>query len=182
MNYKKLEIPDVIMFEPKVFEDARGYFFESFNYHKFSEIVGYQVNFVQDNQSFSKKNVLRGMHYQIGRPQSKLVRVTEGEVFDVAVDLRRESPTFGKWVGAILSAKNNLQLWIPEGFAHGFLVLSEVAVFQYKVTDYWYKDGDRCLRFDDETMAIEWPVVNGERLIVSDKDANGMKLSEADLF
>ncbi|NGX94138.1 MAG: dTDP-4-dehydrorhamnose 3,5-epimerase, partial [Candidatus Afipia apatlaquensis] len=149
-----LAIPDVIAFELKIFRDNRGLFFESFNARAFSEATGISAAFVQDNFSRSAKGVLRGMHYQVVRPQGKFVRVTSGEVFDVAVDIRRNSPTFGKWIGEILSAENGKALWIPSGFAHGFLVLSETADFQYKVTDYWYPEHERCLRFDDPDIAI----------------------------
>lgn len=140
MKSIRLQIPDVVLFESNVFGDDRGYFFESFNLASFSKAVGRYVNFVQDNESRSKKGVLRGLHYQVVRPQGKLVRVTEGAVFDVAVDIRSDSPTFGQWVGEALSAENKRQLWIPEGFSHGFIVLSDVAKFQYKVTDYWFPE------------------------------------------
>lgn len=176
-----LAIPDVIAFEPRIFKDARGFFFESFNERAFSEAVGTPVAFVQDNFSHSAKGVLRGMHYQVVRPQGKFVRVTSGEVFDVAVDIRRNSPTFGKWVGEHLSASNGKALWVPEGFAHGFLVLSESADFQYKVTDYWYAEHERCLRYDDPDVAIKWPGLSSQSNssfspILSDKDQQGMTL------
>lgn len=182
-----LSIPDVLLLEPKVFADNRGHFFESFNAKKFADAVGREVAFVQDNQSFSSQSVLRGLHYQMVKPQGKLVRVTQGEVFDVAVDIRRNSPTFGKWVGERLSAENNKQLWIPEGFAHGFLVLSSSAQFQYKVTDYWYPEYERCIRYDDSTIEIEWPkVINDASTtlapILSVKDKEGASLNNADLF
>lgn len=186
MLITRLDIPDVLMLEPRVFEDERGYFFESFNATNLREAVGREVTFVQDNESLSSKAVLRGLHYQVVRPQSKLVRVTIGEVFDVAVDIRRGSPTFGKWVGAVLSASNKRQLWIPDGFAHGFLVLSDLAQLQYKVTDYWYREHERC-RYDDPELGIEWPTVPIEFPIVlsphlSDKDKRGASLAEAELF
>lgn len=186
MNAVALAIPDVVLFEPKVFEDARGFFFESFNAKNFSEATGSSAAFVQDNFSRSARGVLRGMHYQVVRPQGKLVRVTAGEVFDVAVDLRPGSPTFGKWVGERLSADNRKSLWVPEGFAHGFLVLSEFADFQYKVTDYWYPQHERCLRYDDRDVAIEWPPVPSPSPkplppILSDKDRQGAALKALEL-
>lgn len=182
-----LAIPDVIVFEPRVFKDSRGFFFESFNARAFSEAVGRSIDFVQDNFSQSARGVLRGMHYQIVHPQGKFVRVTSGEVFDVAVDIRQNSPTFGKWVGEYLSASNGKALWIPEGFAHGFLVLSESADFQYKVTDYWYAEHERCLRFDDPHVAIKWPAVRSDtdtRLppILSGKDAQGQLFDKIEHF
>lgn len=183
MKTTPLAIPDVLLLEPRTFKDARGYFFESFNVCRFSEAIGRDVVFVQDNQSHSKQTVLRGLHYQLVRPQGKLVRVTQGEVFDVAVDLRRDSPTFGQWVGEVLSAENNKQLWIPEGFAHGFLVLSEFAQFQYKVTDYWYPEYERCIRFDDPEIGIAWPLFSvALEPMLSDKDKQGAYLKDAELF
>jgi len=187
MKTTPLAIPDVLLLEPRVFFDARGYFFESFNVVKLSDAILREVVFVQDNESYSKQAVLRGLHYQVVRPQGKLVRVTHGEVFDVAVDIRRDSPTFGKWVGEKLSAENKKQLWIPEGFAHGFLVLSKFAQFQYKVTDYWYPEHERCICYDDPEINIEWPVVPCEfpmalAPILSDKDKQGSGLNNADLF
>lgn len=180
MNARPLAISDVILFEPRVFGDDRGFFFESFNHAKFSAAVGRDVTFVQDNHSRSAQNVLRGLHYQIRQPQGKLVRVTAGEVFDVAVDLRRSSPTFGKWVGEVLSAENKRQLWIPEGFGHGFLVLSESAEFLYKTTDYWAPDFERCIAWDDAAIAITWP--SNITPLLSAKDAAGKKLFVADVF
>lgn len=159
MQVTPLAIPDVILFEPQIYSDERGFFFENFNLKKFSNIVGRNVVFVQDNQSYSRQGVLRGLHYQVIKPQGKLVSVVHGEVFDVAVDIRLSSPTYGQWVGRLLSAENRHQLWIPEGFAHGFLVLSESAVFQYKVTDYWFPEYERCIRFNDEKINIQWPTV-----------------------
>lgn len=187
MKVTSLSIPDVLLLEPKVFADSRGCFFESFNAKKFAEIIGREAAFVQDNQSFSTQAVLRGLHYQVVKPQGKLVRVTQGEVFDVAVDIRRGSPTFGKWVGERLSAESNKQLWIPEGFAHGFLVLSPFAQFQYKVTDYWYPEHERCIRFDDSDIGVDWPEVFDEAStllspILSTKDKEGRSLNNADIF
>lgn len=187
MKVTPLSIPDVLLVEPKVFGDNRGHFFESFNAKKFADMVGKEVVFVQDNQSFSFYAVLRGLHYQVIRPQGKLVRVTQGEVFDVAVDIRLGSSTFGKWVGERLSAENNKQLWIPEGFAHGFLVLSESAQFQYKVTDYWYAEHERCIRFDDPTINIVWPTLMNASAsmkapLLSVKDKDGCTLTEAEIF
>lgn len=180
MNVTPLAIPDVLLLQPRVFGDERGFFFESFNQRRFEEAVGKPVNFVQDNHSRSVRNVLRGLHYQIKQPQGKLVRVVAGEVFDVAVDIRKNSPTFGKWVGAILSAENKHQLWIPEGFAHGFVVLSESAEFLYKTTDYWAPEHERSLLWNDASVGIEWPF-EGEPL-VSAKDREGKLLSDAELF
>ncbi len=176
-----LAIADVLVIEPKVFGDDRGFFFESFNQTRFDEAIGRKVNFVQDNHSKSAKNVLRGLHYQIQHPQGKLVRVVAGEVFDVAVDLRKSSPTFGKWVGAILSADNKKQLWVPEGFAHGFLVISEFAEFLYKTTDYWYPEFERSIAWNDTTLNIQWPTNNASP-ILSEKDQNGKALTEAETF
>lgn len=150
-------IPDVIVIEPKVFSDERGYFFESYNEKVFSELVGFKPDFVQDNHSHSDRNVLRGLHYQIKQPQGKLVRVSEGEVFDVTVDMRKNSPTFGQWVGEYLSATNKKQIWIPKGFAHGFVVLSEQSDLLYKTTDYYAPEHERCIRWDDADIGIQWP-------------------------
>ncbi|WP_207870393.1 dTDP-4-dehydrorhamnose 3,5-epimerase [Pseudomonas sp. 51_B] len=180
MKATKQDIPDVILFEPQVFGDDRGFFFESFNQKVFDEVVGRPVTFVQDNHSRSVKGVLRGMHYQIQQPQGKLVRVVQGEVFDVAVDMRRSSSTFGKWVGVHLSADNKRQLWVPEGFAHGFIVLSESAEFLYKTTDYWAPQHERSLAWNDPTVAIEWPY-KGEPAL-SAKDQKGSAFEEADTF
>lgn len=180
MNVTRLAIPDVILIEPRVFGDDRGFFFESFNQARFDEAVGRPVNFVQDNHSRSVKNVLRGLHYQIQQPQGKLVRVVAGEVFDVAVDLRRSSPTFGQWVGAVLSAENKHQLWVPEGFGHGFVVLSDHAEFLYKTTDYYAPQFERCVRWNDPALAIDWRI-QGEP-VLSAKDAQGLLLAEADTF
>ncbi len=180
MKATRLCIPDVVLLEPRVFGDDRGFFFESFNQQRFKEVIGRNVDFVQDNHSRSAKGVLRGLHYQIQQPQGKLVRVTEGEVFDVAVDLRKSSPTFGKWVGAMLSAENKHQLWVPEGFAHGFVVLSETAEFLYKTTDYYAPLHERCVRWNDQTLAIEWPA--GIHPILSTKDTHGKFFAEAEVF
>ncbi|BBP38132.1 dTDP-4-dehydrorhamnose 3,5-epimerase [Escherichia coli] len=170
MNVIKTEIPDVLIFEPKVFGDERGFFFESFNQKVFEEAVGRKVEFVQDNHSKSCKGVLRGLHYQLEPyAQGKLVRCVVGEVFDVAVDIRKSSPTFGKWVGVNLSAENKRQLWIPEGFAHGFLVLSETAEFLYKTTNYYAPTSDRGLAWHDPDIKIDWPLINEP--IVSEKDS-----------
>lgn len=175
MNVIKTEIPDVLIFEPKVFGDDRGFFFESFSQKVFDEAVGRKVEFVQDNHSKSSKGVLRGLHYQLApHAQGKLVRCVAGEVFDVAVDIRKSSPTFGKWVGVNLSAENKRQLWIPEGFAHGFLVLSETAEFVYKTTNYYHPESDRGLIWNDETININWPLSLDP--ILSEKDGKQPKL------
>ncbi|RQS03256.1 dTDP-4-dehydrorhamnose 3,5-epimerase [Burkholderia sp. Bp8991] len=173
-------LPEVKIVEPKVFGDARGYFYESFNGREFSALVEADVEFVQDNHSRSAKGVLRGLHYQIEHAQGKLVRVVEGEVFDVAVDIRRSSPNFGKWVGVTLSADNHRQLWVPPGFAHGFVVLSESAQFLYKTTDYWFPEHERSLLWNDPEIGIEWPL-DGEPLLAA-KDAAGKRLAEAECF
>lgn len=173
-------LPEVKIVEPKVFGDARGYFYESFNEREFAALVEADVEFVQDNHSRSAKGVLRGLHYQIEHAQGKLVRVVEGEVFDVAVDIRRSSPNFGKWVGVTLSADNHRQLWVPPGFAHGFVVLSESAQFLYKTTDYWFPEHERSLLWNDPEIGIEWPL-DGEPLLAA-KDAAGKRLAEAECF
>ena len=175
-----LAIPDVVLIEPKVFGDERGFFFESFNQAQFEEAIGKPVQFVQDNHSCSAKSVLRGLHYQIQQPQGKLVRVVQGEVFDVAVDLRKSSKTFGQWVGEILSADNKRQLWVPEGFAHGFVVLSDTAEFLYKTTDYYAPAHERCILWNDTTLSIQWPA--GVQPILSAKDAQGKAFTEAEVF
>jgi dTDP-4-dehydrorhamnose 3,5-epimerase len=180
MKVIKTEIPDVLIIEPKVFNDERGFFFESYNKKNFQEATGIEHEFVQDNHSLSIKGVLRGMHYQVKQPQGKLVRVSYGEVYDVVVDVRRSSQTFGKWTGVVLSAENKRQLWIPEGFAHGFLVLSDKAEFQYKTTDYYSSEYERCIMWNDKELAIDWPIDG--MTIVSDKDSNGELLSSVDLF
>ena len=180
MKSTPLRIPDVILFEPRVFGDDRGFFFESFNQRRFEEAVGRPVPFVQDNHSRSARGVLRGLHYQIRQPQGKLVRVVQGEVFDVAVDVRRSSSTFGQWVGAFLSAENKHQLWVPEGFAHGFLVLSDTAEFLYKTTDYYAPEHERCIVWNDPDLAIEWPEALQPTL--SAKDEKGSAFATADSF
>lgn len=180
MNVIPTAIPDVLILEPKVFGDERGFFFESYNKRVFEEITGIRAEFVQDNHSKSAKNVLRGLHYQIRRPQGKLIRVVAGEVFDVAVDIRRNSSTFGKWVGVVLSAENKRMAWIPEGFAHGFLVLSEHAEFLYKTTDYWVPELERCIRWDDPELRISWPT--GQEPLLSEKDRAGSMLNLVELF
>lgn len=180
MNARPLAIPDVFLIEPKVFSDARGFFFESFNQKHFEAVIGRKIHFVQDNHSCSVHQVLRGMHYQIQQPQGKLVRVVQGAVFDVAVDIRKSSPTFGRWVGEILSAENKKQLWIPEGFAHGFLVLSESADFLYKTTDYWAPEFERTLLWNDPALAIQWPC--SKPPVLSAKDQQGTLLQQAELF
>lgn len=182
MQIIPLAIPDVLLLEPRVFTDERGMFFESFNLRHFQQAIHRQVEFVQDNHSESKRHVLRGLHYQIKQPQGKLVRVTLGKVFDVAVDLRKNSTTFGQWVGAQLSAENRKQLWIPEGFAHGFLVLSERAEFLYKTTDYWAPEHERCIVWNDPQLAISWPLVRDSKPVLSDKDASGSVFSAAEIF
>ncbi|WP_019500767.1 dTDP-4-dehydrorhamnose 3,5-epimerase [Pseudanabaena sp. PCC 6802] len=174
------DIPDVLILEPNVFGDARGFFYESYNQQVFTDKTGIAANFVQDNHSRSAKGVLRGLHYQITKPQGKLVRVVVGEVFDVAVDIRRSSPTFGKSVGINLNADDKRMLWIPEGFAHGFLVLSEYAEFLYKTTNYYAPDGDRCIIWNDPQLAIAWPIDTYP--LLSAKDRMGKTLQEADLF
>ncbi|WP_283151037.1 dTDP-4-dehydrorhamnose 3,5-epimerase [Silvimonas soli] len=173
-------IPDVKIIEPQVFGDDRGFFFESFNHARFEQAIGRTVNFVQDNHSRSSRGVLRGLHYQILQAQGKLVRVTLGEVFDVAVDLRKSSPTFGQWVGETLSAENKRQLWVPEGFAHGFVVTSEYAEFLYKTTDYWAKEYERAICWDDKTLAIDWPLQ--VQPVVSGKDAEASAFALAEYF
>jgi dTDP-4-dehydrorhamnose 3,5-epimerase len=180
MKYSRLEIPDVVLFEPKVFGDERGFFMESFNQKVFEQAIGRTVSFVQDNHSKSAKNVLRGLHYQINCPQGKLVRVTRGAVFDVAVDIRRSSASFGKWVGEILSEDNKKQLWVPEGFAHGFLTLTESAEFLYKTTDYYYPENERCIKWNDATIAIAWP--EGVTPVLSGKDLGGIQFDKAVIF
>ena len=181
MKITPTAIPDVLIIEPKVFGDERGFFMESFNQKVFDEAVGRHVEFVQDNHSRSAKGVLRGLHYQIQQPQGKLVRVTSGAVFDVAVDIRRSSPTFGKWVGVELTAANHKQLWVPEGFAHGFLVLSESADFLYKTTDFYAPAHERAIAWNDRRLTIDWPNVGLDPL-VSAKDLAGVEFARAELF
>ena len=173
-------IPDVLIIEPKVFGDERGFFFESYNARQFTELTGIKAEFVQDNHSRSAKNVLRGLHYQILQPQGKLVRVVAGVVYDVAVDLRRNSPSFGKWEGVELSAENKRMLWVPPGFAHGFLVLSDYAEFLYKTTDYWAPEHERCITWNDPSLNIAWPIQEEPQL--SSKDRHGVAFSGAEMF
>lgn len=181
MKIVPTRIPDVKLIEPNVFGDERGFFMETWNEKSFVE-AGINETFVQDNHSRSVKNTLRGLHYQIKQPQGKLVRVSRGEVFDVAVDLRKGSPTFGHWVGEILSEYNRRVLWVPPGFAHGFLVISETADFQYKCTNFYAPEYERCIHWADDTLAIEWPVPGGIEPIVSPKDAGGASFSTAEIY
>ncbi len=180
MKVISTELPGVLIIEPKVFGDERGFFYESFNAKTFEEATGVRVQFVQDNHSRSQKGVLRGLHYQLQNTQGKLVRVTQGEVLDVAVDIRRSSPHFGQWVAVRLSAQNHRQLWVPEGFAHGFVVLSDFAEFLYKTTDYYTPSAERSIRWDDPTLAIDWELTEPPQL--SAKDQAGALLSEAEVF
>jgi dTDP-4-dehydrorhamnose 3,5-epimerase len=181
MNVVDTKIPDVKVIEPQVFGDDRGFFMETFRASIFDELTGGKA-FVQDNHSKSSQGILRGLHYQMQQTQGKLVRVVQGEVFDVAVDMRKNSPTFGQWVGEVLSTQNKKQLWVPEGFAHGFYVMSETAEFVYKCTDYYAPEFDRSLKWDDATVGIEWPLVNGQAPLLSAKDEAGKSFSEADKF
>ncbi|MBM3181543.1 MAG: dTDP-4-dehydrorhamnose 3,5-epimerase [Chloroflexi bacterium] len=181
MQFISTELPGVILIQPKIFTDERGFFLESYREDRFSG-AGIQANFVQDNHSVSAKGVLRGLHYQIRQPQGKLMRVVVGEVFDVAVDLRRGSRTFGNWVGAILSAGNKNELWVPPGFAHGFYVTSEKAEILYKATDYYAPQWERCLLWNDPAIGIDWPLINGGLPILSDKDVKGLSLSAAETY
>lgn len=180
MNVLETGIPGLLVLEPKVFGDARGFFMESFNARTFAELTGVKTDFVQDNHSRSGRGVLRGLHYQVQQPQGKLVRVAQGRVFDVAVDLRRSSPTFGKWYGVELSGENHRQFWVPAGFAHGFYVLSESADFLYKTTDYYAPQHERSLAWNDPTVSVQWPL-QGEPLL-SAKDLAGMPLGECEVF
>ena len=175
-------IADVLILEPSVFGDSRGFFLESFNRKAFGAITGLDVDFVQDNHSRSARGILRGLHYQIRRPQGKLVRVVRGAVFDVSVDLRRSSPTFGQWVGVELTEDNHRQLWVPPGFAHGFYVLSDHADFLYKTTDYYFPEHERSLSWNDPAIAISWPLEQGTEPVVSEKDKNAAKLAQAEVF
>ena len=181
MNVIRTAIPEVVLIEPKVFGDARGFFFESFNQKAFNDATGTNHQFVQDNHSRSAQGVLRGLHYQIQQPQGKLVRVVRGAVIDVAVDIRKSSPTFGQWVAEELSEDNHRQLWVPPGFAHGFVVLSEMAEFLYKTTDYSAPAFERCIAWDDPTLAIDWKL-SGRQPLLSAKDAQGLPLATAELF
>ena len=180
MSVTQLAIPDVYLIEPRVFGDDRGFFFESFNQRQFEQAINREVRFVQSNHSRSAQHVLRGLHYQIKQPQGKLVRVVVGEVFDVAVDIRRSSLTYGHWVGEVLSAKNKKQLWVPEGFAHGFMVLSNDAEFLYNTTDYWAPEHERCILWNDPDLAINWPINIAP--ILSDKDAAGLAFKSSEVF
>lgn len=181
MQATRLSIPDVILFTPKVFGDERGFFLESFNQQVFEQATGLKRNFVQDNHSKSQRGVLRGLHYQLPpKAQGKLVRVVAGEVFDVAVDIRKNSATFGQWVGEILSADNKRQMWIPEGFAHGFVTLSETAEFLYKTTDYYAPECERCIAWNDAAIGINWPLP--QQPVLSAKDQQGTRLRDAELF
>ena len=180
MKVTPLSIPDLLLIEPQVFGDDRGFFYESFNQNKFEEAMGKKINFVQDNHSKSIKGVLRGLHYQLApKAQGKLVRVIQGEVFDVAVDLRQSSATFGKWVGEILSSDNKKQMWIPEGFAHGFLTLSDTAEFLYKTTDFYSKEHEQAIRWNDEKIGIQWPM---KEVSLSSKDNAALSFKEAKYF
>ncbi|MGE5656555.1 MAG: dTDP-4-dehydrorhamnose 3,5-epimerase [Actinomycetota bacterium] len=181
MNIISTEIPEVFILEPKVFGDARGFFFESFNGRVFADKTGVTAEFVQDNHSRSSRNVLRGLHYQIQQPQGKLLRVIVGEIFDVAVDVRKSSPTFGQWVGCLLSAENKRQFWIPPGFAHGFLVVSDVAEVLYKTTEYYAPQHERCILWNDPDLAIAWPLSDATPLL-SAKDQAGQPLKTAEVF
>lgn len=180
MNITATAIPEVVIIEPKVFGDDRGFFYESFNARRFTELTGVSRPFVQDNHSKSARNVLRGLHYQIQQPQGKLVRVVAGEVFDVAVDIRKSSPTFGQWVGVVLSAENKRQLWVPEGFAHGFVVTSESAEFLYKTTDYWAPEFERSILWNDPAIGIQWPIEGAP--LLSGKDQVAALLADAQVF
>lgn len=183
MNCIRTAIPEVCILEPKVFGDARGFFFESFNAEAFRAATGVSTQFVQDNHSRSSRGVLRGLHYQLQQAQGKLVRVTQGEVFDVAVDIRRSSPTFGQWVGVHLSADNKRQFWVPAGFAHGFLVLSESAEFLYKTTDYYHQGSERSIVWNDPTLAITWPAIPGmDAPSLSAKDQVASRFLDAEVF
>ncbi|NCO50537.1 MAG: dTDP-4-dehydrorhamnose 3,5-epimerase [Deltaproteobacteria bacterium] len=180
MQVIKTAIPDALIIEPRVFGDERGFFYESFNQRAWEEKTGLKTQFVQDNHSRSSRGVLRGLHYQVEQPQGKLVRVVQGEVFDVAVDLRRDSPTFGQWAGVVLSDVNKRLFWVPEGFAHGFLVLSDTADFLYKTTDYYAPQHERCMRWDDPVIGIDWPWLGEPTL--SEKDRQGLTFDTAPTF
>jgi dTDP-4-dehydrorhamnose 3,5-epimerase len=181
MEFNRTEIPEVIVVNPQVHEDTRGFFMETYRADQFAS-AGIDTNFVQDNHSRSIQYTLRGLHYQIRHAQGKLVQVVVGEIFDVAVDLRRSSPTIGRWVGILLSAQNKHQLWVPKGFAHGFYVTSEWAEVIYKTTDYYNRESERCIRWDDPTIGVTWPFVNGITPILSPKDQSGKSFREAELF
>ena len=181
MNIIPTDIPDVVIIEPKVFGDDRGFFLESYNQRTFADKTGITAEFVQDNHSRSRQNVLRGLHYQIQQPQGKLLRVVVGAVFDVAVDIRKDSPTFGQWAGCLLSAENHRQFWIPPGFAHGFLVVSDMAEVLYKTTEYYAPHHERCILWNDPELGIDWPL-NGATPILSEKDQAGLPLKDAEVF
>ncbi|MGP9765400.1 dTDP-4-dehydrorhamnose 3,5-epimerase [Halomonas sp. AOP13-D3-9] len=181
MLVEKTALPEVVILTPKVFGDERGFFMESFNQQAFEQATGCKRNFVQDNHSRSRQGVLRGIHYQLERPQGKLVRVAHGSVWDLAVDLRRDSAQFGQWVGVELSAENNRQLWVPEGFGHAFVVMSETADFLYKTTDFYHPESERCIRFDDPELAIEWPELPVP-FALSEKDQAGSAFKSADVY
>ena len=181
MKFTATQIPDVVIIEPVVHEDARGFFMETWRENLYKE-AGIDASFVQDNHSRSSIGALRGLHYQVNKPQGKLVRVIQGEVFDVAVDLRKSSPTFGRWAGDVLSADNRKLMWIPPGFAHGFLVLSEIAEFTYRCTDYYAPEHERTLAWDDADVAIDWPLRDGREPLLSDKDRNGASLKDAETY
>lgn len=180
MDYQPQSIPDVVLITPKIFGDERGFFMETFRHQDFVKHCG-NYNFVQDNHSSSTRGILRGLHYQHQKPQGKLVRVTKGEVFDVAVDMRRNSPTFGKWVGVLLNETNKQMLWVPPGFAHGFYVMSEMAEFQYKCTDYYAPEDEYSLRWNDPAIAIDWPL-NGNQVVLSAKDKAGLAFKDCPYF
>ena len=181
MQFEPTSIPEVVLIRPKVFGDERGFFMESFEQRKFAA-AGLDLNFVQDNHSHSARHILRGLHYQIRQPQGKLVRVTSGRVFDVAVDIRRSSSSFGRWVGVELSAENHHMLWVPPGFAHGYMVLSDSADFLYKVTDFWAPEHERAIRWDDPTIGVRWPLPPGVQPVLSGKDAAAPALSVAEVY
>ena len=181
MEFIQTDIPDVLLIKPRVFDDERGFFMETFQAKKMKE-AGISYSFVQDNHSSSKKGTLRGLHYQINNVQGKLLRVVSGEIYDVAVDIRRSSPTFGKWVGAFLSEENKHQLWVPPGFAHGFYVLSEKAEVLYKATDFYNPKAERCIIWNDETLGVEWHIPKGEKPVLSSKDLEGKSFKNAEVF
>ena len=181
MQFSNAAIPDVILIKPQVFGDARGFLIETWHRRRFAE-AGIDVDFVQDNHSRSVRGTLRGLHYQVQQAQGKLVRVTLGEVFDVAVDIRRDSPTFGRWVGEHLSADNKRMVWVPPGFAHGFYVLSEVAEFHYKCTDYYAPEHERCIQWDDPAIGVNWPIPDGEVPLLSSRDREGQRFEDAEVY
>jgi dTDP-4-dehydrorhamnose 3,5-epimerase len=181
MRFTPMQISAVVLIEPKVFEDNRGFFMETWNSRSFAE-AGIDAHFVQDNHTYSMQGTLRGLHYQLQRPQGKLIRVTAGEIYDVAVDLRRDSSNYGRWFGRYVSAQNRLMLWIPPGFAHGFYVVSEVAECLYKCTDYYASELERVLAWDDPELGINWPLIGGRPPLLSERDARGARLSDAEIF